>query len=183
MARTRARRFLRLGGYVVLAFLIGVSIFAVAEYATGTPPFYVVTDNPSSMSPTLNYGDVGVLYKTGFSALAPGAIIAFHDPRGNPTIIVHRVVSVLTCGGATCLVTKGDNQRTNPDNDPWNVTEQDYVGQVVLTVPYAGYLSPALWGFNGYYALLPVSVILIGFVFWDVTSRKSQKDEMGGARP
>jgi len=156
---TSIKRLKRLASYAVTLFLIGVCAFAVAEYATGTQPFYVVGDYPSSMSPTLNYGDVAVIYRTPFSSLGVGSIVAFHDPRGNPGIIVHRVVAITECGGAECFVTKGDNNATNPTADPWNVTQGDYIGQAVLIVPYLGYISPALWGFNGLDALLPVSLV------------------------
>ena len=179
MGGTTRNRLFRWGEYAILAYLIGAAAFAVAEYATGTQPFYVVTDNPSSMSPTLNYGDVAVLYRGGFSGITPGTVIAFHDPRGNPSVIVHRVVSVVSCGAATCLTTKGDNRQTNPVSDPWNVTQADYIGSVALVVPYLGYISPVLWGFNGYYALIPVSFVLIGFVYWDFQS-KSRKRMTGG---
>lgn len=176
------RRFLRLAGYAVTIFLIGVSIFALAEYATGTQPFYVVTDNPSSMSPTLNYGDLAVIYRMPFPSIGPGSIIAFHDPRGNPGIVLHRVVAVVDCGGSTCLVTKGDNNATNPTIDPWNVTANDYIGDAVLVVPYLGYISPALWGFNGISALLPVSVVFLAVAAFSVIEcgpwqRKKERDQ------
>jgi signal peptidase I len=161
----------------VTVLLIAVCVFAVAEYATGTQPFYVVLDNPSSMSPTLNYGDVAMIYKAPFSSLGPGSIIAFHDPRGNPGIIVHRVVAVMTCGGAECLVTKGDNNATNRTPDPWNVTQNDYIGQAILIIPYLGYISPALWGFNGVSALLPVSTVAIAVVLISVMQRKPEERE------
>jgi signal peptidase I len=171
---TPLRRVARLASYIVTILLIAVCVFAVAEYATGTQPFYVVADNPSSMSPTLNYGDVAVIYKAPFSSLGPGSIIAFHDPRGNPGIIVHRVVAVATCGGAECLVTKGDNNATNPTPDPWNVTQSNYIGAAVLLVPYLGYISPALWGFSGMSALLPVSAVVIGLILVDVMQHKPE---------
>lgn len=162
---------------IVTVLLIAVCVFAVAEYATGTQPFYVVLDNPSSMSPTLNYGDVAMIYKAPFSSLGPGTIIAFHDPRGNPGIIVHRVVAVLTCGGAECLMTKGDNNATNPTPDPWNVTQNDYIGEAVLIIPCLGYISPTLWGFNGVSALLPVSTVVIAMVLVSVVRRKPKERE------
>jgi signal peptidase I len=156
---TSIKHLKRLASYALTFLLIGVAVFAVVEYATGTQPFYVVGDYPSSMSPALNYGDVAVIYRTPFASVGVGSIIAFHDPRGNPGIIVHRVVAVALCEGTRCFVTKGDNNATNPTIDPWNVTEGDYVGRAVLVVPYVGYVSPALWGFNGLTALLPVSLI------------------------
>ena len=177
MAKEVQRRLVRVASIGVTVFLIGVSVFAVAEYATGTQPFYVVADNPSSMSPTLNYGDLAVIYRAPISSLGPGSAIAFHDPRGDPGIIIHRVVSVSSCGGAECLVTKGDNNATNPLVDPWNVTRQDYVGKVILVLPYLGYVSPALWGFSGLSALFPVSVVGIATIL--VSIMKSGKDGAG----
>jgi len=170
------------GSYALTVVLVGVAIFAIADYATGTTPFYTVTDNPSSMSPTLNYAGVAVIVRVPYSSLGPGSIIAFHDPRGNPGIIVHRVVSVISCGGSdvgnqsTCLATKGDNNATNPDADPWNVTQSDYVGKVVLVIPYLGYISPALWGFNGPSALLPVSVVGLAVVWGVVLTKRPDSD-------
>jgi signal peptidase I len=166
------RRLLRAAEYAGTALLLAVCVFAVGEYALGVQPFYVVTDNPSSMSPTINYGDLAVIYGASFSSLAPGSIIAFHDPRGNPGIIVHSVVATLECGGVECLVTKGANNATNPTIDPWNVTQSDYIGKVILVVPYGGYISPALWGFNGYYALLPISTIALVILFVSVFQHK-----------
>ena len=179
MPSTTLKKSLRWAEYALTAFLIAVAVFAVAEYATGTQPFYVVSDNPSSMSPAVNYGDLAVIYRTSFSSIGQGSIIAFHDPRGNPGIIVHRVVATLECDGVKCLATKGDNDATNPTVDPWNVTQGDYIGQVVIVLPYAGYLSPALWGFSGLYAALPVAtigvlVVLVGFLKRDSKDRKKE---------
>jgi signal peptidase I len=177
------RRLAKPAGYLVAILVTAVLVFGLVEYAIGVPPFLVETDRPSSMSPTLNYGDLAVVYKADFSSIGKGAVIAFNDPRGNPTIIVHRVVSVVNCGGATCLVTKGDNNSTNPSRDPWNVTESDYLGEVILMIPYAGYISPALWGFSGYYALLPITAIAAAFVLWDVMVYKGRKTNGGGTPP
>jgi signal peptidase len=184
-------RLMKWGSYAVTIFLVGVVVFAAADYATGTTPFYTVTDSPSSMSPTLNYAGVAVILKVPYSSLEPGDIIAFHDPRGNPGIIVHRVVSVVECESnglttpSTCLVTKGDNNVTNSDTDPWNVTQSDYIGKVVMIIPYLGYISPALWGFTGPSALLPVSVIMLAAALDIILDRrrKSKNDEGGNARP
>ena len=169
------RRAGRYASIALTVFLIGVSVFAVLEYAAGTQPLYVVDDSPSSMSPTLNYGDVAVIFSEPYSGVGPGTIIAFHDPDGGPGIVVHRVVSLADCGGNECLVSKGDNNVTNPTIDPWNVSKSEYVGEVVLVVPYVGYLSPALWGFSGASALLPVSVAFIAVALGSVMRRPSPK--------
>jgi signal peptidase I len=174
---TIPRRIERIASYALTMLLIGVCVFSVFEYATGTQPFYVVSDSPSSMSPTLNYGDVAVIYRVPFTSLNVGSVIAFHDPRGAPTVIMHRVVSLQNCSGVECLVTKGDNNVTNPVADPWNVTQSDYVGEAVLTVPYMGYISPTMWGFNGFSALLPVSAVGIALVLVNVLRSHRSKDD------
>ena len=175
MKDLKLNRVMKATSYAVTILLIGVSVFALVEYAMGTQPFYVVGDYPSSMSPHLNYGDVAVIYRTPYANVGVGSVIAFHDPRGNPGIIVHRVVAKVECGGAECLVTKGDNNATNPTIDPWNVTQGDYIGQAVLVVPYLGYISPALWGFNGATALLPVSLVGVIMIL-AYAMRSSPKD-------
>ena len=175
----RLRRIRRYASIALTVLLIGVFAFALVEYATGTQPFYVVSDSPSSMSPKLNYGDVAVIYRAPYSGVGPGSIIAFHDPRGDPGIIVHRVVSLVECGGEECLVTKGANNATNPTTDPWNVTQGDYVGVVVAVIPYVGYLSPALWGFSGLSALLPVSVAVIAIALVSLVRRPSSAQAEG----
>jgi len=180
MKNFKLKRVTKAVGYAVTLLLIGVCVFALVEYATGTQPLYVVSDSPSSMSPTINYGDVAVIYRVPFSSLGPGSIIAFHDPRGNPGIIVHRIVSVLSCDGTRCLATKGDNNVTNPTIDPWNVTQSDYIGEAVLVVPYAGYLSPAFWGFSGLTELMPISVVGIAVVLIGVLRQKPKEQEALG---
>jgi len=177
MKSPKLKRVKKVASYAVTILLIAVFVFALVEYATGTQPFYVVGDNPSSMSPTLNYGDVAVIYRVPFSNLGPGSIIAFHDPRGNPGVIVHRIVSVLSCDGTRCVETKGDNNVTNPTMDPWNVTQSDYIGEAVLVVPYLGYLSPAFWGFGGLTELMPVSVVGIAAVLIGVLRQKPEEQK------
>jgi len=177
MKDSRLKRLTKAASYAVTILLIGICVFALVEYATGTQPFFVVGDNPSSMSPTLNYGDVAVIYRVPFSNLGPGSIIAFHDPRGDPGIIVHRIVSVLSCDETRCLATKGDNNVTNPTIDPWNVTQSDYIGEAVLVVPHIGYLSPAFWGFSGLTELMPISVVGIGAVLVGVLRQKSKEQK------
>lgn len=160
----KSRRALKYAEYAAVTALIALSAYVAVNYALGVQSMYVVSDYPSSMSPTINYGDLAITYRAPFSSLHVGNIIFFHDPRGNPGIIVHRIISVGTCGGLMCVQTKGDNQATNPTPDPWNVTSSDYLSEVVVVVPVVGYLSPALWGFSGVLVLIPLSfLLLLGF--------------------
>ena len=160
------KKGLKYGEYEVMASLLGLSGYVAANLAMGVQTVYVVSDYPSSMSPTINYGDIALTYRAPFSSLHVGDIIFFHDPRGSPEVIVHRIVSVGTCGGAMCVQTKGDNSVTNPTRDPWNVTAPYYLSKVALVVPAVGYLSPALWGFGGVLFLIPLSFVVLLVAFF-----------------
>jgi signal peptidase I len=142
----------------------------------GIQTVYVVSDNPSSMSPTINYGDVALTYKAPFSSLGVGDIIFFHDPRGNPGIIVHRIYAVENCSGQLCFMTKGDNDVTNPTPDPWTVSSSNYLSQVEVVVPGIGYLSPAFWGFGGVSVVYPLAFLAL-LAFFVAYGRNLQKGE------
>lgn len=177
----KVRKGLKYAEYAAVTALILLSAYVGLNYAFGVQTVYVVSDNPSSMSPTMNYGDLALTFKTSFSSLHVGDIVFLHDPRGNPGIIVHRIVSEGTCGGQVCFRTKGDNNVTNPTPDPWNLTAPFYLSQVILVIPWVGYLSPAFWGFSGVYVLLPFAFILL-VVFFVAYGRKFQAMEEGPSK-
>ncbi len=160
----RGKKWQTFIGYALTIFLLAVVAYGVFGYASGSVPYYVVSDRPSSMSPTIDYGGVVVIYKVPFSDLRPGDIIVFHDPLGSQLTIVHRIIQTIpNCPtfGSTCLITKGDNNATNPTADPWNVTQQFYVGKVILIVPDIGYLLPSLWASEGPLGYAPIILVVV----------------------
>jgi signal peptidase I len=165
------RSYLKYLNYGFAVVILGLLVFSAVSYARGTPPFFVISDNPSSMSPTIDYADAVMVYKTSFDSIEVGDIIVFKDPRGVPTTVVHRVVAVNTSGSATFLLTKGDNNLTNPTIDPWQVTEEDYISKVVATIPSAGYISPSLWGSG--WVLVALGVTALALVFLLFGSKKN----------
>ncbi len=162
--------------------LVGLVIYGAVEYALGGLPFLVVGDNPSSMSRTINYGDLTINFIAPFNTLKAGDVIVFHDPRGGPVLITHRIVAVTSCGGQECLITKGDNNLTNPTPDPWTVTKADYVSMVVLVVPFLGYISPSLWGFSGILVILPLGMMAL-LVLFLVAARSKVPDRVEEEKP
>ena len=119
------------------------------------------------MSPNMNYGDAFIVYRSDFNSLKPNDVVVFKDPRGNPATVVHRIISVNLSAPEPYVITKGDNDQTNPTEDPWQLTNQYYNGKVILVIPYVGYLSPALWGLNGStFIVLAVGIIL---TIWVIT--------------
>src|SRR5271157_1535893 len=174
-----SRRLVEYSSYTVSAALIGLVVYGGVQYALGGLPFLVVGDNPSSMSPTINHGDLTVNYLEPFSALRVGNVITFHDPRGNPGVIIHRIVSRTTCGTGTCFVTKGDNNVTNAVPDPWDVSQSDYAGRVIFVIPYLGYASPTLWGFRGGLILLPLGFVFLLVLFLSVEKSAGKETPSG----
>ncbi len=168
------RRPLKYLAYAFTLLIIGVAAFSAIEYAQGVQPFLIVSDSPSSMSPIINYGDAAMMYRVPFDSLRVGDIIAFKDPRGTPMTIIHRIVAVENVGGSTYLVTKGDNSATNPINDPWRVTQQDYLSKAIFVVPLVGYVSPALWGFTGAATFLPFILVLLLVIFFAFRGKKKE---------
>jgi len=183
--KTTLRKFGRYLGYAVTLILIVLVAYGAVEYALGSLPYLVVGDSPSSMSPSINYGDLTINYAAPFSSLKVGDIIVFHDPRGDPSIITHRIVGITTCGGQECFITKGDNNSTNPIPDAWRVTQSSYIGEVILVVPYLGFISPTMWGFHGYLVLLPLGFVLLLVLFiaaWE-SARKEGRPAPAPAKP
>ncbi len=182
-----SKKILRYAGYASTVLILAVLIFSAINIVQGVQPFYAVSDNPSSMSPAMNYGDVALAYKVPFNDLHVGDIIIFKDPRGGPQTIVHRVVAIeMDASNSTYLVTKGDNGVTNPTNDPWKVTQKDYLSKAIVVVPLVGYLSPALWGSSApvIFAII-IAIILIAYFFYPKKkkegSEKSEESGNGGA--
>jgi len=170
------RGYLKYLNYGFAAVILGLLVFSAIDYAKGTPPFFVVSDNPSSMSPTIDYGDAVMVYKTSFDSLDVGDIIVFKDPRGIPVTVVHRVVEIDTNGSVRCLLTKGDNDLTNPTVDPWEVTEEDYISKVVAIIPAAGYISPSLWGFSGLLVVLVITAVVLAVLLFGPKKAKAQDE-------
>jgi len=114
-----------------------------------THPLLVVSS--SSMSPTLQVGDVIVIQNT--QDIHINDIIVFHTPKITPEqedqLIVHRIINQTQINGTTYYQTKGDN---NNVPDEWydyrgsNYTQNKMlskhliVGKVILRIPYLGWL-------------------------------------------
>jgi len=139
-----------LEGYLVLALLFG----------TLTPVMVVPS---TSMSPTLNVGDLIVVRGVDVTTIKPGDIIVFNVPqpydRYTPSPIVHRVVDVRFENGKPFFTTKGDNI---PSPDGWLVPAENVIGVCVWRIPYLGY--PALF-LRTPYGIATAAVIIMLIIF------------------
>ncbi len=101
----------------------------------------LATDKPlvtvvgTSMSPTLEIGDLVIIRGVPATSIQVGDIIVFDPPQGVRTI--HRVTRIQTLTNGTIQFrTKGD---AVDQEDDW-ISEQYVHGRVIHQIPYLGYL-------------------------------------------
>jgi signal peptidase I len=123
-------------GLALLAFLF----LAVGPHALGYRTMTMLT---SSMSPTIDPGDVTVVTPIAISEVTEGMVITYHKPIEDHSVVTHRVVSVETGpDGSVQVQTKGD---ANPATDPWTATlEGDTAYQLRAVIPGLGHVIQAL---------------------------------------
>lgn len=108
---------------IFISFLFFVTVWG------GIRPLTVMS---GSMEPSIKTGSVAIIETnlTDFKDIEKGDIITF-DIGGS--FVTHRAVDI-TEGG---IVTKGD---ANNARDLWIVTDDNYYGKELFSVPYIGYL-------------------------------------------
>lgn len=110
-----------------LAFALVIGLwFVVAAPRSLGGPVSIIWVSGSSMEPTLQNGDLSVLYSRG--SYRVGDIVAFDIPEGGT--VIHRVEQSLPDGYRF----QGDNRETG---DPWVLDETSIRGRQVLRVPNA----------------------------------------------
>ena len=133
-------------GVIKDIIIVGVGVLVIwigLQAAFGTQnPFYVVASG--SMIPVLEVYDVLVVQgHEPFDDVEKGDIIVFNRPSDHDRVIVHRVVSVIDDDPKT-LRTKGDANPASIPGTDFPITEEEYIGKVVYTLPQVGYVTQLL---------------------------------------
>lgn len=112
--------------YIFISFLVIILIMVLGG---GIRPLTVMS---GSMEPDIKTGSVAIIETnlTDFNEIERGDIIAF-DIGGS--LVTHRAVDITEDG----IVTKGDYNNTK---DLWIVTDANYYGKELFSVPYIGFL-------------------------------------------
>ena len=154
--------------------IVGVGILVIwfgLTLAFGTQnPFYVVASG--SMIPELEIYDVLIVQgHEPFEDLEIGDIIVFNRPSDHNRVIVHRVVSIIDDDPKT-LRTQGDANPASIPGTDFPITEEEYIGKVVYTLPQVGYITQLLKPPINYVII----VVVIGImVVKQITKRKKEK--------
>lgn len=118
----------KLGKATIWIAFIFISFLFVMVWG-GIRPLTVLS---GSMDPSIKTGSVAIIETnlTDFKNIEKGDIITF-DIGGS--LVTHRAVDITEDG----VYTKGD---ANNARDPWIVTDTNYYGKELFSVPYIGFL-------------------------------------------
>jgi signal peptidase len=171
--RPSLRRIAHLVGLLVLIVsLIPFLLYAVPEAAGADHSFVVMSD---SMAPAIPVGSIVLVEdKPRASAYQKNDVITFRTDDGTvPT--THRIIGVEQTENGRTFVTKGD---ANEDPDPGTVSPGQVLGEVSLSIPYAGHLVIFANSKYGFYALvaLPLFLLLVDTAWGIVTDRSADDD-------
>ena len=162
-------------GVIKDIIIVGVGVLVIwigLQAAFGTQnPFYVVASG--SMIPELKVYDVLIVQgHEPFDDIQISDIIVFNRPSDHDRVIVHRVVSVIDYEPKT-LRTKGDANPASIPGTDFPITEEEYIGKVVYTLPQVGYVTQLLKPPINYVII----VIVIGVMIVKQMAKKKKQKE------
>jgi signal peptidase len=120
------------------ALVVLVLLLAIAYGMLGHLGYRAEPVLSGSMEPTLPVGSLAVLKEVPASDVEQGDVVAFNTPGDVSTITTHRIAAVEREGGRTVYSTRGD---ANTAGDPWQLTQRGAMGELVVDIPYAGYVT------------------------------------------
>jgi len=162
-------------GVIKDIIIVGVGVLVIwigLQAAFGTQnPFYVVASG--SMIPVLEVYDVLIVQgHEPFEDIEVGDIIVFNRPSDHNRVIVHRVASIIDDEPKT-VRTKGDANPTSIPGTDFPITEKEYIGKVVYTLPQVGYVTQLLKPPINY---VIIAVVIGVMIVKQITKKKKLKD-------
>jgi len=162
-------------GVIKDIIIVGVGVLVIwigLQAAFGTQnPFYVVASG--SMIPELEIYDVLIVQgHEPFEDIERGDIIVFNRPSDHDRVIVHRVVSITNDDPKT-LTTKGDANPASIPGTDFPITEEEYIGKVVYTLPQVGYVTQLLKPPINY---VIIAVVIGVMIVKQISKKKKEKE-------
>lgn len=144
--------------------IVAVIILCSLLVLPGVFGFYMYNVISGSMEPKIKVGSLIYIQETEPEVIKEKDIIAFYSSIEEGSIITHRVVKNSVVSGT--FRTKGD---ANSGEDPTPVPYDNFIGKVVLTIPYLGKVMAIMTSFYG--KVGAVCIILLGAVLNMISSR------------
>lgn len=139
-------------GTVLIVIVILLCSMLVVPGIFGIHMYNVVT---GSMEPAIKVGSLIYVHAGVPEDVEEEDIIAFYSSIEDGGIITHRVVKNNVVSGM--FRTKGD---ANAEDDPTPISYDNYIGRVVLTIPYVGKVLTVMTSLYG--KIAAVCVIILG---------------------
>jgi len=162
-------------GVIKDIIIVGVGVLVIwigLQVAFGTQnPFYVVASG--SMIPVLEVYDVLIVQgHDPFEDVEIDDIIVFNRPSDHDRVIVHRVASIVDDEPKT-IRTKGDANPASIPGTDFPITEEEYIGKVVYTLPQVGYVTQILKPPINY---VIIAVVIGIMIVKQITKKKNEKE-------
>ncbi len=141
---------------VVVLFLAAMVVNTVIIVQGLTSPILVIASN--SMAPNINTRDGLILGSADPASLQVGEVVVFPDPDVQSQHIAHRIVGIEQQGGASYLVTKGDN---NPVADPFLIPAATVEGRVAMCLPNFGLFFDFVSSLYGFALTVAAPLLLL----------------------
>lgn len=147
---------------IIATLMIALAAIVAVLWICGIRPYAVIS---GSMEPAIHVGSVCIVDQhASFKDVSKNDIIAFR--AGSDTLVTHRAVSITPEG----IVTKGDANNTE---DATLVTDENFVGRTVLSIPKIGYIIRFVHTRRG---LITAAAVLAAFIlFGAAVSEKKEK--------
>ncbi len=190
---------------IVISIVFIIAFFSLRMILVDTNPFYVVASG--SMVPVLNINDLIIVWgkdnNTSFNNAKVHDIIVFKatDPTEDNKTIVHRVVKVFQKGDRLAgnsafnnlcepmimpstdnigkiIMTKGDANDCSIPLVDFPITQKNYIGKVIFTIPQVGIIPQILKPPVNYILMAVIAGLLIAsFVKGNKKQEEKLKDE------
>lgn len=163
----RIKKLGKYGYYVFFSALLAVALVVVVSAFPIQGNIQIKVVQSGSMEPAIKIGSV-VLIKPA-SSYKIGDIITFEgsfkDAKGKKIPISHRIVEMKVQGSQPTYITKGD---ANEERDSREVLQNQVIGKVLFSIPYAGYVVETARTTYGFLALV---IIPAGIIIYDQSAK------------
>ena len=187
---------------IIIVVIFAIAFISIRTILADSNPFYVVASG--SMVPVLNVNDLIIVWakdnNTSFDSANIGDIIVFKapDPREENKTIVHRVSAIIEKGNnltgnvilcapiaintviqEKTILTRGDANECSIPGIDFPITEENYVGKVVYTIPQIGIIPQLLKPPVNYIIIAIIGGLLIySFIRGSNKDKQEEKEKL-----
>ena len=187
---------------IIIVVIFAIAFISIRTVLSDSNPFYVVASG--SMIPVLNVNDLIIVWakdnNTSFDSAKIGDIIVFKapDPSEENKTIVHRVSAIIENGNnltgnvilcapiavneviqEKTILTKGDANECSIPGIDFPITQENYVGKVVYTIPQVGIIPQVLKPPVNYVIMAIIAGLLIfSFIHGSKKDKQEEKEKL-----